>query len=322
MDDNSNIKIKTKINKSNSILIYLIYIFLIALSVMYLLWVYYGARAYQCTVTNNPKCQRLVCEDYELSKSFTGLNSQPDPQNQYATSLFYTISMQSILADPKENGYENGYCDDCNKDQSLTCIDNVTCYAPNSVVVDGEDKNSNAPFKRLTVNVNHNNLLKQAEYMCSKILENATENPDLISDCELYKNNPEILKNNVLNKKLIENLNILTNFNYYRLKPENLNLTNVDSTNIVNNQFNSVLIPTCISNLCEVIYGSNYSNIEYGPNRDRLKAKDFCSKCDDPSTIDQFKMFLPNPNIQNVNAEQFKLLPFDFKMLQIKFLED
>jgi len=288
-----------------AVITYIILLLFIATTVLYALWVYYGSKSFQCTVSDNPYCQRLKCESYNLNNDIPGLNSQPDPQNQYALSIFYSISLQSESANPKQNGFPGGLCSECNN-----C---ANCYNPELPVVDTEDKNENSSFKALAVNVVHNNLLRQAKYMCSKIIQENIQ-PLLVEDCISYfgvdgSDNPTTIP--ILNKKLIENMMIITNFNYYTYSKDNLNVS--DGVTSQRLAYDYVKFPTCISSPCSQVYTSiDYTRIEYGADRQRLKPGDLCSKCDSVDIPNQYKLYLENPNLNVTN------FPIDYKLYSLK----
>jgi len=294
-------KIETKLNKVNTILIFSIYIFAILFTVMYLLWTYYGSQTYQCTVTDNPYCQRLKCDKYDITKELS-INSQPDPQNQYTLSMFYTISMQSESADPVTNGFSGGYC-----------IDNPgkpNCYDPEAVLP-GSTKDDSSNFKKLAINVIHNNLLRQTKFMCKEILDkdSSIENNDIKNICkesfEVVDGERNYNKNTLpfLNKKLIENLAIMTNFSYYKF-------TKTETSNDIG--FRDIIeIRTCVEKPCSQVYVNKenefITNVKYGPEGINLKPNDPCSKCQDNNNPNQYKLFLPKAGSINDDIINYRL---------------
>lgn len=330
--------IDNKLNKKNTIIVFSIYFFVIVFTIFYILWIYYGSQAYQCTVTDNPYCQRLKCDKYDISNEINGLISQPDPQNQYVTSLFFTISMQSESSDPKINGYPFGYCTskECADagvgyaGSGSNCIVNVNCYDANQPLPLSNDiKNSeNGPFKQLTVNVIHNNLFKEAKNMCSKIVSQNEIDLDLKNICinEFGENMDKPINTlSFLNKKMIENLAIITNFNYYTFNTETLDFT--DDSNLLVTTTNNKIIKykSCSVVKCGDMYQKQFNNgdeIFYGSSNTVLKSTDNCSKCDDESInkLYQYKLYLDNQTIDNTNVIPYFLYPISEKINQLKFL--
>lgn len=320
--------VENKLNKKNTIIIFTIYFFIIVFTIFYILWVYYGSQAYQCTVSDNPYCQRLICDKYDITQDVPNLLSQPDPQNQYVSSLFFTLSMQSASSDPSINGYEFGYCTD--KKCGTDCKVNINCYDSNKPLPESKDINNdeNGPFKQLTVNVMHNNLLSQVKYMCEKIVNQNELDIELKDICKReFGDNLENLnsKNTVsfLNKKLLENIAIITNFNYYTFNNEALNIQ--DSSNLLTNTTNNSVInlKTCLVRKCIDVYPSEFANdieILYGSSENVLKPTDNCSKCNDNNTQYQYKIYLENTTINQTNVSPYVLYPIDRDIKQLIFL--
>jgi len=324
----SSIKVENKLNKKNTIIIFVIYFFVIVFTVFYILWVYYGSQSYQCTVTDNPYCQRLTCDKYDITQELPNLLSQPDPQNQYVSSLFFNLSMQSASSDPSINGFEFGYCIDkkCGND----CKINVNCYDANRSLPESSDANNdeNGPFKQLTVNVLHNNLLSQVKYMCKKIFDQNEIDLELKDLCiSEFGNNLENLnsKNTVsfLNKKMLENLAIITNFNYYTFSSELLNIQ--DSSNLITTSTNNniINIKSCLVRKCIDVYPQQFEqdiDILYGPSGNVLKPTDFCSQCDDVNSLYRYKIYLENNTLNQTNVLPYVLYPDSKELKQLIFL--
>lgn len=302
-----------KLNKINTILIFSIYIFAILFTLMYLLWTYYGSQVYQCTVTDNPYCQRLKCDKYDITKELS-INSQPDPQNQYMLSMFYTISMQSESADPTNNGFPGGYCADNPNANG--------CYDPEAVLP-GASKDDSSNFKKLAINVIHNNLLRQTKFMCKEIFDKGSDNPDIVNICEesfeLENGSRNYEKSTLpfLNKKLLENLAIMTNFSYYKF-------TKAETINDGIRELRDIMeIRTCVEKPCSQVYvnpinNEFITNVKYGPEGINLKADDPCSKCQENSNPNQYKLFLPRlGGSTNENIVNYKLYNINQNMNEL-----
>ena len=328
----SSIKVENKLNKKNTIIIFVIYFFVIIFTVFYILWVYYGSQAYQCTVTDNPYCQRLICDKYDITKDVPNLLSQPDPQNQYVSSLFYTLSIQSKSSDPSINGYEYGYCIDkeC-KDAGSDCITNFNCYDANKSLPGSTDSNNdeNGPFKQLTVNVIHNNLLSQLKYMCKKIVNQNEIDLTLKGYCtDEFGENLENIEStstaSFLNKKMLENIAITTNFNYYSFGKELLNIQ--DSSNLLTTTTDNTIIKleSCIVRKCIDVYPEQFAKnqkVLYGPSGDELLPTDNCSKCSLSKDIKhKYKIYLENTTINQTNVSPYVLYPDTTEIKQLIFL--
>lgn len=327
--ESSSIKVENKLNKKNTIIIFVIYFFVILFTVFYILWVYYGSQAYQCTVTDNPYCQRLTCDKYDITKDIPNLLSQPDPQNQYVSSLFFTLSMQSKSSDPSINGYEFGYCID--KKCGTNCEVNKNCYDANKSLPNSNDTNNdeNGPFKQLTVNVIHNNLLSQLKYMCKKIVNQNEIDLDLKELCQdEFGDGLVDLESkstaSFLNKKMLENIAITTNFNYYSFGQEILNIQ--DSSNLLTTTTNNKIIKleSCIVRKCIDVYPEQFAKnqkVLYGPSGDELLPTDNCSKCSYSSDIkNKYKIYLENTTINQTNVSPYVLYPDTTEIKQLIFL--
>lgn len=328
--ESSSINVENKLNKKNTIIIFVIYFFVIIFTIFYILWVYYGSQAYQCTVSDNPYCQRLKCDKYDITKDIPNLLSQPDPQNQYVSSLFFTLSMQSQSSDPSINGFEFGYCSE-EKCKDVGCEVNKNCYDAEKPLPGSLDTNNdeNGPFKQLTVNVIHNNLLSQLKYMCKKIVNQNEIDLDLKESCiKEFGENLEDLESkstvSFLNKKMLENIAITTNFNYYSFGKEILNIQ--DSSNLLTTTTDNSIIKleSCIVRKCIDVYPDQFAEkqkILYGPSGDELLPTDNCSKCSYSKDIKhKYKIYLENTTINQTNVLPYVLYPDTTEIKQLIFL--